>query len=71
MSCMLKKEILGDDMLHTKLDMYLITMVSLKKKLVPYWMEKTYKYLCGKVSIMEKENRGLKYSTPQKTMSIS
>ena len=48
MSCMLKKEILGDDMLHTKLG-YVSHYNGLpeKQKSVPYWMEKTYKYLYG------------------------
>ena len=48
MSCMLKKEILGDDMLHTRLG-YVSHYNGLpeKEKSVPYWMEKTYKHLYG------------------------
>ena len=48
MSCMLKKEILGDDMLHTKLGhVSHYNGLPEKEKSVPYWMEKTYKYLYG------------------------
>ena len=48
MSCMLKKEILGEDMLHTKLGWVShYNGLPEKEKSVPYWMEKTYKYLYG------------------------
>ena len=50
MSCMLKKEILGDDMLHTKLG-YVSHYNGLpeKQKSVPYWMEKTYNHLWSNI----------------------
>ena len=46
MTCMPKKEILGDDMLHTKIG-YVMHFNGLpnKEQTVPYWMEKTYKHL--------------------------
>ena len=46
MGCMLKKEILGDDMLFTKLGwIYHFNGLPDKDKSVPFWMEKTFKYL--------------------------
>ena len=48
MSCMLKKEILGDDMMHTKVGWVMhFNGLPNKDKSVPYWMEKTYKHLYG------------------------
>tara|TARA_R110002051_G_scaffold325622_1_gene429460 strand:- start:3540 stop:4280 length:741 start_codon:yes stop_codon:yes gene_type:complete len=46
MTCMPKREIIGDDMLHTKMG-YVMHFNGLpdKDKSVPYWMEKTYKCL--------------------------
>lgn len=47
MSCMPKKEIIGDDMLFTKLG-YMYHFNGLpgnKEEVVPYWMKKTYEYL--------------------------
>ena len=45
MSCMLKKEILGDDMLHTKLGhVSHYNGLPEKENSVPYCIEKTYKY---------------------------
>jgi hypothetical protein len=46
MTCMPKREIIGEDMLHTKMG-YVMHFNGLpeKDKTVPYWMEKTYKYL--------------------------
>jgi hypothetical protein len=46
MTCMPKKEIIGDDMLHTELG-YIMHFNGLPNKdtSVPFWMEKTYKYL--------------------------
>ena len=46
MTCMPKKEIIGEDMLHTKMG-YVMHFNGLpnKEQTVPYWMEKTYKYL--------------------------
>ena len=47
-SLFFKKEILGDDMLHTKLGhVSHYNGLPEKEKSVPYWMEKTYKYLYG------------------------
>ena len=46
MGCLLKKEILGDDMLFTKLGwIYHFNGLPDKDKSVPFWMEKTFKYL--------------------------
>ena len=46
MSCMLKKEILGDDMLHTTFEGVMhFNGLPDKQTSVPYWMEKTFKYL--------------------------
>ena len=48
MTCMLKKEILADDMLHTKIGWVMhFNGLPDKEKSVPYWMEKTYRYLYG------------------------
>ena len=48
MTCMLKKEILADDMLHTKTGWVMhFNGLPDKEKTVPYWMEKTYRYLYG------------------------
>ena len=48
MTCMLKKEILADDMLHTKTGWVMhFNGLPDKEKSVPYWMEKTYRYLYG------------------------
>jgi len=48
MTCMLKKEILADDMLFTKLGwVYHFNGLPNKDTSVPYWMEKTYRYLYG------------------------
>jgi lipopolysaccharide biosynthesis glycosyltransferase len=46
MTCMPKREVLGEDMLHTKMG-YVMHFNGLpdKDNSVPYWMEKTYKYL--------------------------
>ena len=46
MTCMPKKEIIGEDMLHTKMG-YVMHFNGLpnKNQTVPYWMSKTYKYL--------------------------
>jgi hypothetical protein len=46
MVCMPKREIIGEDMLHTQMG-YVMHFNGLpeKDKSVPYWMEKTYKYL--------------------------
>ncbi len=50
MTCMPKSEILGEDMLHTKLGyIYHFNGIGNKETAVPYWMEKTYKYLYGEV----------------------
>ncbi len=49
MSCMPKPEILGEDMLHTKLGyVYHFNGIPEKETSVPYWMEKTFKHLNGK-----------------------
>jgi hypothetical protein len=46
MTCMPKKEIIGDDMLHTKIGHVMhFNGISNKEINVPLWMEKTYKYL--------------------------
>ena len=46
MTCMLKKEILGEDMLHTKLGWVThYNGLPEKEKSVRYWMKKTYDYL--------------------------
>jgi len=46
MTCMLKKEILGEDMLHTKMGHVMhFNGIPDKKINVPLWMEKTYTYL--------------------------
>jgi hypothetical protein len=46
MTCMLKKEILAEDMLFTKLGwVFHFNGLPDKDKTVPYWMEKTYRYL--------------------------
>ena len=46
MGCMLKKEILANDMLFTKLGwIYHFNGLPDKDKSVPFWMEKTFKYL--------------------------
>ena len=48
MTCMLKKEILADDMLFTKLGwVYHFNGLPDKEKTVPYWMKKTFRYLYG------------------------
>jgi hypothetical protein len=48
MTCMLKKEILADDMLFTKLGwVYHFNGLPNKDLSVPHWMEKTYRYLYG------------------------
>jgi len=48
MTCMLKKEILGEDMLHAKLGYIMhFNGIPEKETSVPFWMEKTYKYLYG------------------------
>ena len=46
MTCMPKREVLGEDMLHTRMG-YVMHFNGLpeKDKSVPYWMEKTYKEL--------------------------
>jgi lipopolysaccharide biosynthesis glycosyltransferase len=51
MSCMFKKEVLSDNMLHTKAG-YVMHFNGLqdKKTSVPYWMGLTYDFLYGKVS---------------------
>ena len=43
---MMNREIIGDDMLHTKMG-YVMHFNGLpdKNNSVPHWMEKTYKYL--------------------------
>ena len=49
MTCMPKKEILGDDMLHTKVGWVMhFNGLPNKETSVPYWMEKTYNYLYKK-----------------------
>ena len=46
MGCMLKKEILAEDMLFTKLGwVYHFNGLPNKDQSVPHWMEKTFKYL--------------------------
>ena len=46
MTCMPKKEILTEDMLHTKLGWVMhFNGLPDKETSVPYWMEKTFKYL--------------------------
>ena len=46
MTCMLKKEILSDDMLYTKLGWVMhFNGLPDKDKSVPYWMQKTFDYL--------------------------
>jgi|TARA_R110001592_G_scaffold141329_2_gene362747 hypothetical protein len=47
MMCMGKREILGEDMLHTKMGhiMHFNGLPGKKEEVVPYWMEKTYNYL--------------------------
>ena len=46
MGCMLKKEILADDMLHTKLGWVMhFNGLPDKDKSVPFWMKKTFDYL--------------------------
>ena len=46
MTCMHKKEIIGDDMLHTKMGHVMhFNGLPNKEQAVPYWMDKTYKYL--------------------------
>jgi lipopolysaccharide biosynthesis glycosyltransferase len=47
-TCMHKKELIGEDMLHTKLT-YVMHFNGLpnKKQTVPHWMKKTYEYLYG------------------------
>ena len=46
MGCMLKKEILANDMLHTKLGwIYHFNGLPDKDKSVPFWMKKTFDYL--------------------------
>jgi len=48
MTCMYKKEILADDMLHTKTGWVMhFNGLPDKEKSVPHWMEKTYRYLYG------------------------
>jgi len=48
MGCMLKKEILAEDMLFTKLGwVYHFNGLPNKDKSVPHWMEKTFRYLYG------------------------
>ena len=46
--CLNKKEVLGEDMLHTKVSHVMhFNGLPDKDKSVPYWMEKTYRYLYG------------------------
>ena len=46
MGCMLKKEILANDMLFTKLGwIYHFNGLPDKDKSVPFWMKKTFDYL--------------------------
>ena len=46
MSCMLKKEILSEDMMHTTFKGVMhFNGLPDKQKSVPFWMEKTFKYL--------------------------
>ena len=46
MTCMVKPEIIGEDMLFTKLGyIYHYNGLPEKEKTVPFWMEKTYRYL--------------------------
>jgi hypothetical protein len=46
MACMLKKEILREDMMHTKVGWVMhFSGLPDKDKSVPYWMEKTFNYL--------------------------
>ena len=47
MGGMAKREILADDMLHTKMGyvMHFNGLPGKKEEVVPYWIEKTYKYL--------------------------
>ena len=47
MGGMAKREIIGDDMLHTKMGyvMHFNGLPGKKEEVVPYWIEKTYKYL--------------------------
>jgi hypothetical protein len=48
MTCMYKKEILADDMLHTTTGWVMhFNGLPDKEKSVPHWMEKTYRYLYG------------------------
>ena len=48
MTCMPKKEIIGDDMLFTKLGyVYHYNGLPEKETSVPFWMKKTYDYLYG------------------------
>ena len=44
MTYMSKREVIGDDMLHTKMG-YVMNFSDLSDYAVPHWMEKTYKYL--------------------------
>ena len=47
MGGMVKREIIGPDMLHTKMGhvMHFNGIPGKKEEVVPYWIEKTYKYL--------------------------
>ena len=58
MSCMPKKEILAGDMLHTKLGWVMhFNGLPDKDKSVPFWMKKTFEYLCSiKRSFLEIPN---------------
>ena len=48
MTCMPKKEIIGEDMLHADIGCVMhFNGLPDKEKSVPFWMEKTYKYLYG------------------------
>ena len=50
MTCMPKKEIIGEDMLFTKLGyMYHFNGLPEKETSVPFWMKKTYEYLYGEL----------------------
>ncbi len=48
MGCMIKKEILADDMLFTKIGwIYHFNGIPNKDEQVPFWMKKTFDYLYG------------------------
>jgi len=51
MTCMPKKEIIGEDMLHADIGCVMhFNGLPNKEESVPFWMEKTYKYLYGEVN---------------------